>query len=131
MYKMNAMCLKYFEIFIPKFGNRLTIWCWFGVILIFLFLFFCCYFLLYYFFLIIFNFFFLFIPFFSLQELLCALRVKSRLRHGGWLVGWFVFSDPFKRLPIFCQPFVGRNVKDFPGILSTYFTKSTLLLLET
>ena len=87
------------------------------------------------FFLIIFNFFFLFIPFFSLQELSCALRVKSRLRHGGWLVGWlvgwFVFSDPFKRLPIFCQPFVGRNVKDFPGILSTYFTKSTLLLLET
>ena len=87
------------------------------------------------FFLIIFNFFFLFIPFFSLQELLCALRVKSRLRHGGWLVGWlvgwFVFSDPFKRLPIFCQPFVGRNVKDFPGILRTYITKSTLLLLET
>ena len=43
-----------------------------------------------FFFLIIFNFFFLFIPFFSLQELLCALRVKSRLRHGGWLVGWLV-----------------------------------------
>ena len=43
-----------------------------------------------FFFLIIFNFFFLFIPFFSLQELSCALRVKSRLRHGGWLVGWLV-----------------------------------------
>ena len=40
--------------------------------------------------LIFFSFFFLFIPFFSLQELLCALRVKSRLRHGGWLVGWLV-----------------------------------------
>ena len=97
MYKMNAMCLKYFEIFIPEFGNRLTIWSWFGVILIFLFLFFCCYFLLYYFFFNNFNFFpFLFL-FFSLQELLCALRVKSRLRHGGWLVGWLVcFLRPFQ-----------------------------------
>lgn len=49
-------------------------------------------------FLIIFNFFFLFIPFFfSLQELLCALRVKSRLRDGGWLVGWLVcFLRPFQ-----------------------------------
>lgn len=42
-------------------------------------------------------FFFLFIPFFSLQELLCALRVKSRLRDGGWLVGWLVcFLRPFQ-----------------------------------
>ena len=51
-----------------------------------------------FFFLIILNFFSLFIPFFfSLQELLCALRVKSRLRHGGWLVGWLVcFLRPFQ-----------------------------------
>lgn len=61
LYKMNAMCLKYFVIFIPEVGNRLTIW--FGVILIFLFLFLLLLsFLL--FVLIIFNFFSLFLPFF-------------------------------------------------------------------
>lgn len=48
--------------------------------------------------LIIFNFFSLFLPFFSLQELLCALRVKTSLKGGGWL---FCFHRPFQTFPDF------------------------------